>query len=115
MLRNYSVCYSEKEDFDWCIVNNYDVVLTNGVGNMAQVRDIVEAANKWFAQVYEEQTRKPQMLKPPAQKGDKPRVRFNARVTEETLKVIKQLSKLWGKSQGEVLDELAKAQNVRTD
>jgi hypothetical protein len=55
MLRKYSVCYSEKEGFDWCIVNAHDVVLTNGVGNMAQVRDIVDAANNWFAQVYKEQ------------------------------------------------------------
>ena len=50
------------------------------------------------------------MIKPPAQKGDEPRVRFNARIDIKTMEVIKRLAKLWGKSQGEVIDQLAKEQ-----
>ena len=50
------------------------------------------------------------MVKPPARKGDKNRVHFHAYVTEETLSIIKQLAKLWVKSQGEVIDQLAKEQ-----
>ena len=45
-----------------------------------------------------------------ARKGNENRVTMTFRVDKVTQQIIKNLAKLWAKSQGEVIDQLAKEQ-----
>ena len=45
-----------------------------------------------------------------ARKGQANRVMWSGRLDLKTIEAIKKLAKLWAKSQGEVIDQLAKEQ-----